>query len=219
MNQKVNTLSVSLLFIWYFVNDFFYIYFQNDFFSFIAADYLSRIISLALFLILGMRFNDFWRQTKNFGETAIWTILIVIFGFIANEIVESTFTNFFHLTPFFKFPRYPNRLWLMIDLSFGLLLVAISEEIIFRGVVISWLKKHIKNHYQLVLISSSFFASIHWGGGLKQVVHTFFWALLPSHYYIKTRRLLPCVVAHFITNFLMFSGYYDKLVQLLLRKT
>ena len=51
-----------------------------------------------------------------------------------------------------------------LDLSFGLLLVGIVEELIFRGLWVSILKRYVSSRIVPVVLSSLIFGLIHWRG-------------------------------------------------------
>ncbi len=76
----------------------------------------------------------------------------------------------------------------------------IVEEIFYRGLLlillsqIAWLKNNFNLYY--VVISSVLFASVHWGGGLINVVEAFGFGLAASILYIKFRDLRSLIVSH-----------------------
>jgi len=107
----------------------------------------------------------------------------------------------------FVFPPYPSTSLKIIDLTFGLLLVALSEEFIFRICLIEWLESFSLGRISVTVISCFIFATIHWGHGSVNVVLVFVWALLPAYYYQKKKDIFPCVLAHYVTNFIIFLNY------------
>ncbi len=61
-------------------------------------------------------------------------------------------------------------------------------------------------------ISILIFAGIHWGSGMPSVINSAMWAILPTYYSLRYRSanssasmiLYPCMIAHYITDFIAF---------------
>lgn len=106
--------------------------------------------------------------------------------------------------------------------SFGTALLAgVSEEIFFRGILISYLQSRFSTkqtcNFLIILISSLLFAVGHfanlsfesfWGGKvIQQVISCFCMGILLGSLYLKTSHLSICFFIHFIWDlFIYLSG-------------
>jgi len=100
----------------------------------------------------------------------------------------------------------PTELYL-IDLFGGLLLVAISEELVSRKLAWLWLSRIGLSATHICIISAFFFGTLHWGRGSITVVSAFFIGVLYMAAYIKLGRIWPLVGAHFLHNFYVFGPF------------
>lgn len=110
-------------------------------------------------------------------------------------------------TRLFRFPEIENPYLLAFDLSFGLLLVALSEELIFRKLCYNWLSKTGLSQARIVLWSAAFFSVTHWGGGFTPLANTFVMGALYMMAYIRLGRIWPLVLAHWAHNFIYLGLY------------
>jgi membrane protease YdiL (CAAX protease family) len=88
-----------------------------------------------------------------------------------------------------------------MDTYFGLFLVAVEEEVLFRGVMIFLLKKITNNFYVILFISSVLFGAAHWSIGIYNII---FNSIIGAIYFIAvwhTGSILPSAIAHFICNY------------------
>ena len=92
-----------------------------------------------------------------------------------------------------------------LDLTLGLFLVALSEELVFRKLALSWLLKTRRPISQIVVISACFFSLMHWGSGPGRVLVTFVIGSIYMMTYLKLRKLWPLVLAHWIEDFIGFG--------------
>ena len=107
-------------------------------------------------------------------------------------------------------PLIRNPFWNWVDLTFGLLMVAIVEELVFRGYMFAFIREHTSNKPIIVIISSLAFGLIHWSGGLHVVFVTSLIGAVFMIVYIKMRSLPSIMLAHFVVNFIDFSGVIPK---------
>lgn len=87
------------------------------------------------------------------------------------------------------------------------MLVALSEELVFRKFALNWLKSAQFSASACILISATAFALMHWGSGLNRIAATFVFGALAMAFYMRHTRLWPLVIAHYITNFIAFSDF------------
>ena len=107
-------------------------------------------------------------------------------------------------------PAIADPVWNWLDLTFGLMLVGIFEELVFRGYMHTFLKRYTRNPFAIVLISSAAFGLIHWSLGLHALVITSIIGALFMIAYLRTRALPAIMLAHFAINFIDFSGLIPK---------
>ncbi len=60
----------------------------------------------------------------------------------------------------------------------------------------------------VVVISSLIFGLIHWGLGPAVVVTAALWGILPAISVLLVRSIYPAIIAHYVTNFVDFSGLF-----------
>ena len=108
-------------------------------------------------------------------------------------------------------PTITNPLLDQIDLYLGLALVAVVEEVIFRGLYFTVLSRHIPSRLAVLTVSAVTFGLIHWSLGLSAIVNS---AIIGAVFMIciwRTGSVLPTIVAHFFVNYVAFSGLLQKL--------
>ncbi|MFT6630800.1 MAG: membrane protease YdiL (CAAX protease family) [Bacteriovoracaceae bacterium] len=101
-------------------------------------------------------------------------------------------------------PPYPSLGIKVFDLSIGLLLVAASEEILFRGILIKYLKRFLKSNFLVGMISLILFAGIHYGMGFAPMMAAFTWGIIPTIFAIKYESINELIAIHFLTNLVLF---------------
>jgi membrane protease YdiL (CAAX protease family) len=109
-------------------------------------------------------------------------------------------------------PAIANPIWDWIDLTGGLLLVGICEELVFRGYLHTVISDHTESPLAIVMISSVAFGLIHWSLGLHAVVITSTIGAVFMVAYRKTRSLPAIMLAHFAINFIDFAGVIPKAI-------
>lgn len=107
-------------------------------------------------------------------------------------------------------PPITNNAWNWIDLTAGLALVAIVEELVFRGCMLSIIRCYTKSSLMIIATSSLAFGLIHWSLGLHAVLITALIGAVFMIAYLKTRSLWAIMLAHFAINFIDFSGLVPK---------
>ena len=95
-----------------------------------------------------------------------------------------------------------------IDLTLGLVLVGLVEEIVFRAVPAELLARD--GLAVTVAISSLAFGFIHWSGGLHVVVVTTVIGAVFMLIYLRWRALLALALAHALVDFVDFAGVVPK---------
>ncbi len=175
----------------------------------LITDYVGRIIVL---LMMGYLIKRKISSFADFGFTKIkakplifWAILLSVSGVFIDQFGRRFFESILPHTQMMVFYKITNPTIRIIDLTFGLLLVALTEEAVFRGFYNSVLSKWIKNPVAFLIVSSITFGLIHWSLGLHSVITSALWGVLPMIVLWKTQSILPAIIAHYLSNLVAFS--------------
>ena len=181
-----NGISLSSTWIYFFIIVYFtfrlrnsFSDFKKDFMAIFSCDLFKSIVVvvvLNIFLSYGMLYlSDF--ILKQFS----WL------NFLVNFHLSSSYLN--------------NSLVFVGGFIATVLISPISEELIFRGVVLNRLKRFVPTIFA-ILITSLAFASLHTYGS---IISAFIFALCMAILYLKTDNILVPIFAHILNNFLAES--------------
>ena len=112
--------------------------------------------------------------------------------------------------PLGSIPAISDPCWKWIDMTAGLLMVGIFEEIVFRGYMCAYISRFTKSPGIIVGISAIAFGLIHWSGGAHQVLVAGAIGAVFMMLYLRTRSLPAIMLAHFAVNFIDFAGVIPK---------
>lgn len=107
-------------------------------------------------------------------------------------------------------PEITSPFWNGLDLSLGLLLVGICEELVFRGYLRTLLLRFTTKGWLIVLMSSVAFGLIHWSLGLTAILTTSLIGAVFMITYLITESLPAIMLAHFAINVIDFAGVVPK---------
>jgi membrane protease YdiL (CAAX protease family) len=102
------------------------------------------------------------------------------------------------------YPRPSDWLYL-IDLVFGLALVAASEEIIFRQCARHVLQPYVSNSIVAVLATSLVFGAYHWWAGIGNVLLASVIGVLLMLMLRRSAALWPVALAHYLVDLIAFA--------------
>ncbi|MCD8309203.1 MAG: CPBP family intramembrane metalloprotease [Clostridia bacterium] len=152
-------------------------------------------VAIAVIILLCGYKNAFIYKRKNYGKALLWCIpclLVSVANFPFYALISGAAT----------IDRY-GILWLFI---LDCILIALMEEMLFRGLLLSILNEVIKNKPLVAVIAeSAIFALCHLfnllsgaaiGETLLQVGYTFLTGLMFSFVYVKTGNIWASVVLH-----------------------
>lgn len=213
-NPNIKEWGIALLVISlpFFLNDIFYINWRGDPSAIFVVDYLCRIWYLA-FAFYFFRENAF-RLTSSIAplekrDVLIDYVLFMIVIFVTYKYGYK-FCQFlvyaFKVSKGFSF-RYPpaiNIFHKSFDLTVGLMLVAFTEELIFRRYVYSFFAYVTKKAWFAIIAQAFLFAIGHFAAGTASVLDCFWFGLLTGAFYHYKKDLRPLIFAHFLTDFLLF---------------
>ena len=137
--------------------------------------------------------------------TMIWTILLAI-GIVlplswAEELLPAAWRTSEEIEMMTKMLKLPEGYFILC------MLVPLVEEMVFRGAVITELKKWLAAkpnsqlstlNFQLIIISALFFAAVHMN--LAQMPHAFVMGCLLGWLYVRTGSIVPGLLVHWINN-------------------
>ena len=192
----------------FFLNDFvFAVAVESD--TWLFTDYATKLFALFLALWLIQTKRLAWRQlglsALPFKEFVFWSVLLSVTGILIDQFAP-LFLKSLPDWRFFSFPAIADRWVTGVDLTFGLMLTALSEEVVFRGAALLFLAAYFKKTWAAVIFSVLVFGAIHWGLGMAVMISAALWGILPALSVLKTRSIWPAVVAHYLTNLVDFSG-------------
>ena len=203
-----------LLFAPFYLNDFSNI-FITDWHLWILIDYTT--VKLFPFLILLWLIRNKKMQLSELGITTQSVIPFLTVFLIAS--LASLFIGPNGYLILKKLPGYPplggipkigTPMWNWIDLTFGLLMVGIFEELVFRGYMHAFLTRFTKRPLIIIGISAVAFGLIHWSGGFHKIVITSAIGALFMILYLRTRSLPAIMLAHFTFDFINFTNIIPR---------
>jgi hypothetical protein len=178
---------------------------QPDAGSWIFWDYAGRVGGLMMLAVLPTTRVVAFRLDRR--QMALWQIAVWIAGICVALRLSQWLGYFinktFPATIFGVYPRTDG--WLhFFDLAFGLALVAVSEEIIFRRCTRHVLQPLLGDGYVAVIAASLVFGCYHWWAGLGNVVLAVIIGTLLMLMFRQSVALWPVVLAHYFADFITF---------------
>ena len=173
----------------------------------LIIDYGSRVLSLAiLFLTPSLRTIVLasLRMPAMFWESIGWILVCTAVVASVHEFAGRVISRLVPGLDLFDFPVIENNLVRWLDLTLGLALVAISEELIFRSAMGPLLRQRAYSPAAVLWVSAILFAAIHWSGGLGVIVTALVAGVLFMWVYQRIGSVVPLIVAHFLVDFLLF---------------
>ena len=208
--NRIYILALVLLASPFYLNDFANIYVKN-WRWWLFVDYVGTKLFpflVVLWLIRGKK-----RRASEFGLTAqtipsflVVFLVVALVGTIIDQNGYQLIAQLSGYSPLGRMPKITNPVWNWIDLTFGLLLVGIFEELIFRGYMHTFISRYTNNPFTIVVISAIAFGLIHWSLGLHDVLITSIIGVVFMIAYMRTRSLPAIMLAHFAVNFIDFAG-------------
>jgi membrane protease YdiL (CAAX protease family) len=213
--SRQDAVIIGVLTLPFLLNDFANI-FVSDYRVWLVVDYvLVKALPLGVILYLlrvrTISYSDLGIQRLRFGRFMIWTFTMTVLGIVLDQFGSRFFESLLPDTRLGGIPPITDPLVAQIDLYLGLALVAVVEELIFRGLYFTILSRYFPSRVVVFGISALAFGLIHWSIGLNAIIHT---ALIGAVFMIclwKTGSVLPTLFAHFFVNYVAFSGVLTKL--------
>jgi membrane protease YdiL (CAAX protease family) len=141
-------------------------------------------------------------------QTSLWEIALWMVGISSAERLNQWLSYFineaFPMTVLGVYPR-PSGWLYFIDLAFGLALVAISEEIVFRRCIRHVLQPYLGDGAVAVIAASLLFGCYHWWTGLGNVVSATIIGTLLMLMLKRSVALWPVALAHYLVDIIAFT--------------
>ncbi len=180
---------------------------QHDAGSWIFWDYAGRLGGLAVLAAIpsaravafqwGKRQMSLWR-------VALWIVGIVLFGVYLGGWTGAIGKAAFPATVLGRYVR-PSGWLYVIDLVFGLALVAGSEEIVFRRCARHVFQPYLGDGNRLVVATSLLFGCYHWWAGLGSIVEATTIGILLMMFLQRSGALWPVALAHYLIDVIDFA--------------
>lgn len=175
----------------------------------VAQDYAWRLLVLGLAAWLAtsrrVRIEGLRWPTNAWVAAACWTLFTTAAGL---WLIDGPGRQLLQLWPETRtgfIPPIVSPGLRGFDLSIGLALVAVSEEVVFRGVLLPRLSRWPSSEAAGLFASAVLFGLAHWSTGAGAVLQTGLAGLLLGLCTQRTRSLLPAVLAHYVINLAAFS--------------
>jgi membrane protease YdiL (CAAX protease family) len=204
------SLIIGILTAPFLLNDFANI-FVKDYRVWLAIDYIfvkAFPLAAVWFLLRTQKitYSDLGIKSVRFGPFIMLTLAMTFLGIVLDQLGSRLFTMLLPDTRLGGMPTITNPVLDQIDLYFGLSLVAVVEEVIFRGLYFTLLLRLLPGVTAVFVVSSLAFGLIHWSLGLSAIVHT---AIIGGVFMVcmwRTGSVIPTIIAHFFVNYIAFSG-------------
>jgi membrane protease YdiL (CAAX protease family) len=83
------------------------------------------------------------------------------------------------------------------------LTAGVTEELIFRGYLLTRLSQWFKNNAAAIIVSSLLFAALHYKyGSLRELIFTFLIGVIFSIYYVEYRNIKAIILTHFLIDYI-----------------
>jgi CAAX protease family protein len=180
---------------------------QSDAATWICWDYAGRIGGLAVLgAIPSARTVAFrWERLRiSLWEVAAWIIVIVLTDHYFCGWIRRLINTALPATVLGHYPE-PHGLLYFIDAVFGLVLVAYSEEIVFRRCARNAFQTYLSDGSALIVVTSILFAAYHWWTGIGNIVEAALIGILLMLFYRRSCALWPVVLGHYLTDVVDFA--------------
>ncbi len=178
--------------------------FLFDGYTLYILDYLFRVLCLTVVLWY-CSLIDLAAPPSRWARTLILTAIV----FYVDLTIYQVYRYFDVPDPLFYnhlFPRLEEGSFLYFDLTVGLVLVALSEEIVFRYLFAKLWQHRDWSTATLYIASSIAFGLLHLPQGLALVAFAMVTGFMFMFFYRFSRSLWPVVIVHYLINFVLFSS-------------
>jgi uncharacterized protein len=180
---------------------------QTDPTIWIFWDYAGRLGGLAILAVVpAARAVAFRWQGLRIGlwEVALWVIGVVLADHYLGGWMRRTINAALPASVLGSYPQLAGWLY-FVDVTFGIALVAYSEEVVFRRCASHVFQKCLGDCYALVVATSLLFGAYHWWTGVGNILEAAFIGVLLMLFYRRSAALWPVVLGHYLTDIVDFA--------------
>lgn len=181
--------------------------YQSDAAAWLAFDYGGRILALAVLAAIPAVRAVAFRTAPlaiPWWEVALWIAAVVLVDKYPGDWLRSAIDAVVPGTRLAGYPRIEGGLRLF-DLTFGLALVAVNEEVMFRRCAKEILAPRLGEGTVMVLAAALIFAAYHWWTGVGNIVSVAVTGVVLMVFFLRARALWPAMLAHYLTNVVSFA--------------
>lgn len=176
----------------------------------LMIDYGTRLAALAIIVAVVRRrissIEDFGLRNTPLRGLIQWAAFLTIIGIVIDQAGWRYLEYVLPDTHLMSIPQTKNVFINVFDLTAGLALVSVSEELIFRGYFLSTLRLYTNSSALIIILSSITFGLIHWSMGIHAILSTALWGVLPMVAVIRTGSIYPAIIAHYLTDLVSFTS-------------
>lgn len=143
-----------------------------------------------------------WRAPAHLATQYFLLVLVAVL--FLQWIVYWLYAPYLRYLEWFQPPYIRNTALAIFDLTAGILLVAVSEELAFRRLLFALLQRLGLGVHAVVLISAVLFGLIHLTSGLADTLNAFLAGILLGYLYYATDRLGLCITVHYVDNLTVY---------------
>lgn len=181
--------------------------------AWLMIDYGSRFLAIGIvFYLIHQKISraaEFGLKSIPFRSGLFWMLLLTVTGLLIDQVVWRLLEQVLPNTQLTSMPKIRNPFVNFFDLTAGVALVALSEELVFRGYCFSALQGRWPR-WVVVSVSAILFGLIHWSQGLHAIVSTALWGILPMVAMARTGSIIPAMIAHYITDLVSLGGFVPE---------
>ncbi|WP_419786215.1 CPBP family intramembrane glutamic endopeptidase [Pseudodesulfovibrio sp.] len=180
----------------------------TDYVAWVWLDYVQR--SLAVAVVLVAIKTGYLDRTKvglksvGLRSFLVWTVITATVAMAYLWLSEFVLAPYFPKGAIASIPFDPDSPLFLFDLTFGLVLVGFSEELVCRGVALHVLRKRFSLPVAC-LLSAVLFSLMHWSLSVHTLVDAFVYGLILVPAVVVTGTIWPSVVVHFLVNFVLYQ--------------
>jgi membrane protease YdiL (CAAX protease family) len=182
----------------------------------LATDYTCHILGLGLVYLLLRNAATPFPIPFRLAVPSSKSLSVALAGaaiLIAANVVGVTFFRHLdaHSWRLTRFPAPTNLALQFFDVTAGVVLAAICEEIVFRFYFMNLFLLRGASMRMTIVLSTLIFAAIHWSYGASTAIFAAFAGLLFSIGFIGTGNLAVPIIAHAVFDAVFFAGGIDAL--------
>jgi membrane protease YdiL (CAAX protease family) len=154
---------------------------------------------------------DLGIRYPRFRDIALGVLIALVFVEVITRLIVTVFPER-TLEPVYGALARGTLPWRLVALFVIAIYSPITEEVVFRGLLLTSLVRPI-GAPAAVVASSAIFAMVHAASGLTSVLNAFAFGIVMSILFLRSRSLTAPIAAHIATNFGITAAYIVMLGQ------